>query len=583
MRAQNSLKYKLLKLLICVTVIPTLIIGCAAYWFTSDSLLNAAMASTGQMNRHKADTFDQFAEELETILKDLTDSEATKAFLQLRGEPDTESYYLSAVRLSEKMDTLITQRGDAVDAVAFLWNDGSLPVTRSNGYRMPLEGDYRGNVFYQAMEQSDAAVHWIVLPETTDGLPGLFLYKTIYNAFADENLGVAVIHVNRAYICSILQTAEQAADSTMLMAADGKVIFQAGDILWREEYFPDSVQEMMNKMDTGSRTAELEGDSYLISVAESAWTGYKLVNVTSLTVIKENTGRILLSVMAAVFAALLLAVMFSLLLFRYLKPPIVDLHAAMTRFRKGHLEERITVRRKDELGELGISFNEMAERINRQIHEIEEEQKEKKEIAMRFLQAQISPHFLYNTLNSIKALTRRNRNEEACEMITSLISLLRIASGGSEEITLEQELRYVESYVLLMQKRRDTAIELCTELPSQIAACRVLKFTLQPFVENSIIHGNAGKPLCIRIHAERTEADTLLLTVRDSGDGFDTHILQERQRHTESQRFNRIGIHNVAERIRLYYGDNYGVSIQSEPGCGTCVTIRLPFESTAGE
>ena len=250
MRAQNSLKYKLLKLLICVTVIPTLIIGCA---------LNAAMASTGQMNRHKADTFDQFAEELETILKDLTDSEATKAFLQLRGEPDTESYYLSAVRLSEKMDTLITQRGDAVDAVAFLWNDGSLPVARSNGYRMPLEGDYRGNVFYQAMKQSDAAVHWIVLPETTDGLPGLFLYKTIYNAFADENLGVAVIHVNRAYICSIIQTAEQAADSTMLMAADGKrKIFPAVTEKEGRYFYASGQQENNSRHDNHGRIPEKE-------------------------------------------------------------------------------------------------------------------------------------------------------------------------------------------------------------------------------------------------------------------------------------------------------------------------------------
>lgn len=577
MKAKSSLKYKLLALIVIVTVIPCILIGIAAYTLTSSSLLESAISSTELMNTHKADTFDLFVEELEITLKDLTDSEATKAFLQLKGEPESDSYHLSVVRLGEKLDTLITQRGEAVSAVAFLWNDGSLPVVRSNGHPFSLLGDYRLYSPYKEMLQADAAVHWIVLQTRFADQSDLFLYKTIYDVLTEENLGLALIRIDDSYIESILQTGNRTNDRTMLFTEAGELVFSVGR-LDEGVVAADVIQEYAMHGTRSHKIISGANGDFLLTRAASYEMGYKIVNVTPLSDIANTSNQVLYSIIISILVVLVIAIAMSLVLFRYLKAPIIGVHTAMANFRKGHLDERIDVKRTDELGQLGVGFNEMAEQINLLIAKNEQEQRKKQEISMRFLQAQISPHFLYNTLNSIKALSRMNRNTEACEMITSLISLLRLASGGSEEIFLSQEIRYVESYVMLMCKRKDVKADLSIDLPDDLQLCKVLKFTLQPFVENSIIHGISDSVIKIHVRIVKASDEVLEIHISDNGTGFDTNILKAKKNTNDQKRFSRIGINNVAERIKLYYGNNYGVDIESIVNQGTEITIRLPME-----
>lgn len=584
MKTKSSLKYKLLSLIVVVSLIPCLLIGFAAYTLTRSSLLESAISSTETLNSHKAEAFDLFASELEVILKDLSDSEATKAYLQLREEPDSESYYRCVARLSEKIDTLITQRGDAVSAVAFLWNDGSLPMVRSTGRPFSLLGDYRLFSPYKEMLQADAAVHWTVLQTRFSYQEDLFLYKTIYNVLSGKNLGVVLIRIDESYIKSILQTANGTNDRTMLFVQPDSPIFYAGTMDENEV----NAEEIQNFAFTSTDSHKIVGspEKYLLTKANSKETGYTIVNVTQLADISNRSNQVMISVIISLVAVMVLAAVMALAFYRYLKVPIIDVHSAMTNFRKGNLDERIAVSRTDELGQLGVGFNEMADQINLLIETNQQELRKKQEISMRFLQAQINPHFLYNTLNAIKSLTRMKRNTEACDMITSLISLLRLASGGSEEITLSQELRYVESYVMLMSKRKDIHVDLVIVLPDELKNSKILKFTIQPFVENSIIHGMSDSSIQVQITAQGTEKG-LEVHVRDNGVGFDSNLLPPKSRTNETQHFNHIGNQNVSDRIKLYYGDAFGVDIDSKIGCGTNVTIRLPLckmqEAETGE
>lgn len=564
---KNSLKYKLLLLLIVVSIIPALLIGIAAYALTDRVLLQSSISSIEQMNRHKADAFDLFASELSATIKDLTDSEATRAFLQLRDEPESESYYLSVLRLSEKLDTLITQRGEAVDAVAFLWNDGSLPMVRNYGSALPLNGDYRTRAPFREMMQSDAATYWIVLEDHQE--PRLYLYKTIYNTMSKENLGLALIRIDSNYIRSILLTDSDAPDATCLTYGDGHPYFVVGDLrqaedLFRQQKFPNESVEVHNTDGT-----------YYLSVASSALTDFQIANLTSLKDISDNVKQLLTSVICAIVVVIIIAGICALLLFQYLQKPIVGVHIAMRQFQRGALDTRVEVRRKDEFGQLGEGFNEMAEQITHLIADIEREQKKKNEIAIRFLQAQINPHFLYNTLNSIKVLTRMNRNEESCQMTTALISLLRLASGASDAVTLAQESEYIQSYVSLMCLRQDLNVALKMELPPELLPCKILKFTLQPFVENSILHGASAGKIEICVSAKVCVDGMLEIRIQDDGIGFDTGSVQETKQ--APQRFHSIGIQNVSERIKMYYGERYGVDIQSHPGKGTLVIITQPL------
>ena len=585
MKAKSSLKYKLLVLIVSVTVIPCVLIGVAAYTLTSSSLLKSAISSTELINTHKADTFDLFVNELEITLKDLTDSEATKAFLQLKGEPESDSYYLSIVRLGEKLDTLITQRGEAVSAVAFLWNDGSLPVVRSNGQPFSLLGDYRLYSPYKEMLQADAAVHWIVLQTRFSNQSNLFLYKTIYDVLTEKNLGLALIRIDDSYIESILQTGNRTNDRTILFTDAGEQVFSVG-LLDGSAVSAEFIQAYVSETTQQHKIVSGTMGDYLLTKAISHEMGYQIVNITPLSDIAETSNQVLFSILLSVIIVLAIAIIMSFILFRYLTAPLIDVHTAMVNFRQGHLSERIRVNRSDELGQLGVGFNDMAEQINLLIEKNQQEQRKKQEISMRFLQAQISPHFLYNTLNSIKALARMGRNTEACDMITSLISLLRLASGGSEEISLGQEIQYVQSYVMLMSKRKDIKVDLDLDVPDELKLCKVLKFTLQPFIENSIIHGITDGQIQVRISAKKA-VDILEIHIRDNGTGFDTSILNAKQSTANPNRFSRIGINNVSERIKLYYGNTYGVDISSATNQGTEIIIKLPMaqmpEAITGE
>lgn len=567
---KNSLKYKLLLLLIVAAIIPALLIGVAAYMLTNQVLLQSSISSIEQMNRHKVDAFDLFASELSATIKDLTDSEATRAFLQLRSEPGSESYYLCVLRLSEKLDTLITQRGEAVDAVAFLWNDGSLPMVRNYGSALPLNGDYRMHAPFREMMQSDTAVHWVVLEDHQE--PRLYLYKTIYSTMEKENLGVALIRIDSDYIRSILLTDSDAPDATCLVNDSGYPSFVVGDL--------QQAENMFQQQKSYSKSVEVHSNdgTYYLSIAHSAITDFQIANLTSLKEISDNVKQLLTSVIFAIIAVIVIAGTCAVLLFQYLQKPIVSVHTAMRQFQRGALDTRVDVRRKDELGQLGVGFNEMAEKITQLIADIEQEQKKKNEIAIRFLQAQINPHFLYNTLNSIKVLTRMNRNEESCQMTTALISLLRLASGTSDTITLAQESEYIQSYISLMCLRRELNVVLEKKFPPELLSCQILKFTLQPFVENSILHGASAGKIKIYISAKENDDKTLEIRIQDDGIGFDTTSVQDMK---NPQRFHGIGIHNVSERIKMHYGVRYGVDIQSSIGNGTLVIITQPLIKSA--
>lgn len=563
---KNSLKYKLLLLLSVAAIIPAILIGIAAYMLTNQVLLQSSISSIEQMNRHKADAFDLFASELSATIKDLTDSEATRAFLQLRGEPGSESYYLSVLRLSEKLDTLITQRGEAVDAVAFLWNDGSLPMVRNYGSALPLNGDYRTRAPFREMMQSDTAVHWIVLEDHQE--PRLYLYKTIYSTMEKENLGLALIRIDSDYIRSILLTDSDAPDATCLVDDSGYSSFVVGDLQQAENMF------QQQKYYSESVEVHSSDGTYYLSIASSTITDFQIANLTSLKEISDNVNKLLTSVIFAIIAVIVIAGICAVLLFQYLQKPIVSVHTAMRQFQRGALDTRVDIQRKDELGQLGVGFNEMAEKITHLIADIEQEQKKKNEIAIRFLQAQINPHFLYNTLNSIKVLTRMNRNEESCQMTTALISLLRLASGASDTITLAQESEYIQSYISLMCLRRELNVVFETEFPPELLSCQILKFTLQPFVENSILHGASAGKIRICISAKENDDKTLEIRIQDDGIGFDADRVQETK---IPQRFHGIGIHNVSDRIKMHYGVRYGVDIQSSKGNGTLVIITQPL------
>jgi len=204
-----------------------------------------------------------------------------------------------------------------------------------------------------------------------------------------------------------------------------------------------------------------------------------------------------------------------------------------------------------------------------------EDARAKREAELKALQAQISPHFLFNTLNCIRWAAFNKRNKKAADMTLALSNLLRMTIvNGSEFISLETEVANLFHYVAIFQMSQEKDFAFSTDIPHELKSYQIPKLLLQPLVENSLIHGlndsiEKGK---ITVTAKKTE-DNVCITIRDNGGGID------KSKPRKGQKFSGIGVENVNERIKLNYGAEYGLKIESELGQGTTVCLILPPKS----
>lgn len=578
-----SLKYKLSVFLILLTLLPTLTTGIFSYRVLLKSLTENTQKSEMSILENQMTNFDLAMHNFETILNDLVTSESTQGFLQFRKEKESEIYYSDLLLLTSKLDSLISQRGDSLNMAAFLWNDGDLPLIRGNSGGMNLAGDYTKREPFSGFLQADASIHWKVFTEGEE--PVIYAYRTIYDASANANIGVALINFTSEYYKELLTRTMDKGAFYVLLDGEDRIVYTDGASVEEEA----KLQELLWKEGAGGVLSGekgvvsllLEDRTYLVSFAESETNGWTYLYFNPLTNINESIHAITWLVLFVMALTAILAVIAAVALYHYLNAPIGRLSKAMANMEKGILETRVDIPRRDELGQLGDGFNQMSEKIRNLISDIEKEQNEKRRAEIHFLQAQITPHFLYNTLNSIKSLARLKRTEDAADMTTSLISLLRLVNSGDEIITLSQELEYVKNYAAIMSFRRNRNFQIRAELDAGTENCRIPKFSLQPFVENSIIHGfsesgmeNGNEEYQILVRAYFKES-RLCVQVADNGKGFLTETIAEKPEEN-GIRFSHIGMANVEERIHLYFGKEYGIKVDSTPGKGTVVYLTLP-------
>ena len=245
-----------------------------------------------------------------------------------------------------------------------------------------------------------------------------------------------------------------------------------------------------------------------------------------------------------------------------------------------------------EIDELSYNFNDKIIRIKELIENIKIEQKNKKNTELWLLQAQINPHFLYNTLDTVVWMAEAGDSKKVVDMITALSSFLRIGlNKGKKFIQIREEIRHIESYLKIQKFRYDDILEYSIEIEDSLYDMRILKLLLQPLVENALYHGIKYKREGGGIRIRGYEKDNnIILEVIDNGVGMDENKLNKIKAVIENTSLENsdiirttgdsFGLYNVAERIRLYYGNEYGLDIESKENIGTKVTIVLPIEHT---
>jgi sensor histidine kinase YesM len=266
----------------------------------------------------------------------------------------------------------------------------------------------------------------------------------------------------------------------------------------------------------------------------------------------------------------------TLLITRQLTRGIRRLHAKVSRAGRGVLSTSRRARGKgDEIAELERNFDNMLDNLRELIHQNYVEKLEKREMELKFLQTQINPHFLYNTLDSIKNEIDMDEKQTAIRMVVALADLFRISvSKGSNTIRFEEEFYHAKCYLQILEIRFGARYTIEWEIDPRIPPLYTLKIILQPLLENAIQHGLKGIANGkITVKGELTE-QAVIVTVRDNGVGMTKEQADALLRDDSSRKG--IGLYNVNSRIRMYFGSEYGLTIKSEPEQGTEVTLTLP-------
>lgn len=362
-----------------------------------------------------------------------------------------------------------------------------------------------------------------------------------------------------------------------LFDRDGALIYKSGAI-------PDDLFSSRIASPSDSVVKHVSDDvSYTCHIDyETASEIYSVIQTPTSELYRNNWSFYLL------FGLLIpLVILFNLLIFRHnvksISEPLNLLVSACQKIGDGDFSVRIKTSSSNELGYVINSFNLMSEQVEKLINEVLLRNIARQDLELQMLRSQINPHFLYNTLESMRMAAYAEGYTDYAEMCRLLAKILRYGVATQNHlVTVGEELEHLKDYISLLEYRFHDRIKVQIQISPDIMDTMIIKLILQPLVENCINHGIIGMNTVgyIQIWGYRQE-DMIIFTVTDNGNGMDEENLRLLQGYlnNENEAFTSIGLKNIHRRIQLYYGSEYGLTINSKPGKGTSVTIHFPFSN----
>ncbi len=363
--------------------------------------------------------------------------------------------------------------------------------------------------------------------------------------------------------------------------------FSSLPVIPSNNFFQLIINQSFSDRNEVEETVVIVGEEYIILYKVLNIPNWKVVGVIpyrELRTDKDNNIWLIIfisiiSCLSAAFAAWRISI--------GIVKPVSNLSSLMKEVEKGNLMVEIDNPRLDEIGQLSNSFNIMVEKLRQSMDQIYESQGKIRKTELQLLQAQINPHFLYNTLDTIKYLAKKNENGKVVKMVVSLARFFRSSlSKGMAIISLQEELERIEHYLNILRLRYNERFDYEFSIPPALMSQRILKLLLQPIVENAVYHGIKEKPGPGKIRIEAsTSGDDCYITVEDTGAGISAeklHKLEKSIYNKSNPEGDNYGLWNVQERIEIFYGPGYGLSFKSSEGEGTKVIIKIPKDNKGG-
>lgn len=311
-------------------------------------------------------------------------------------------------------------------------------------------------------------------------------------------------------------------------------------------------------------------------------TDWRLVSIIPSVYYESEVHHLLIYMLVIACLSAAIAILLAWIFARRIVNPILELCRQMTSVGDGDFEVRRPVKQRNEIGMLYRFFYQMIDRVQMLIDQNESQQLLIQKAELNSLRMQINPHFIYNTLESIKWIAHLNGNNDIVVMVKALGDFMRSSINGSEFVTLRTEMTNIENYLTIQKYRYGDRLMTVIDVPDEMEYLQIPKLILQPLIENAIVHGLEQKVGlgCINMHAWRDGEDAYI-AIKDDGIGISKEIMMELDLDSAdmSPHSGGIGMRNVHQRIRMYYGTEYGLMIESKFGLETTITVHIPYNT----
>ncbi|GAB6990784.1 cache domain-containing sensor histidine kinase [Paenibacillus pini] len=394
--------------------------------------------------------------------------------------------------------------------------------------------------------------------------------------------GIFLVDLNLSIINDICSKINLGKKGYVFVVDDaGNIIYHPQQQLLYSNLQTEQITKVIHAKNGESFNVNDDKGKRIYSVQDTNF-GWKIVGVTYADDLIVNEGTIRNSILLYALVGIFFSLLLSLFLSYRMSKPIRMLQRDMKKVERGNFDIRTEIMEINEIGQLGRSFNLMLAQIKNLMQEIIQNQEHKRKTELMLLQSQINPHFLYNTLDSIIWMGEQKQHEEVVLMTSALAKLFRASITKDKELVpIRIEFEHITNYLIIQKMRYNEQLNYEINIEPSAMPYMTLKILLQPFVENAIYHGIRNKPEPGNITIRGFEKEsTIVFEVEDDGQGMTPEQLKliwnPDPTSIRKKTSGGIGINNVNERIKLYFGDQYGIQIRSELEEGTCVTITIP-------
>ncbi|KQY94383.1 histidine kinase [Paenibacillus sp. Root52] len=581
--ADFSIRYKLFASYLMVIILPLILLLLLHLYLSTNETEKQAKYSAQKMLEETKSHLQYRAEMVKEVLNSIAFSDTVQNLVSEdpKRYEDVNLWGLDANRLSRVVGQF--SYNSDIESVQVYMEQGLASVTESTDF-LSMK-NLKHSLWFRNFLDSHSVLTWLpssVMEEKKDNnaISVLRVIPSPHNITKMD--GIVRAQISQSTMISILEHAMATpSTSVALFNEQGEILSTSKTF----EYTTTDFEEILSKALTGRRmniwedNLEFNGQRILLGLQEIPETDLRVAMIVPYTDILKSSNAMRDRLIFIFLLIIPLTLVLSFVVAGSATKRLRKLTRHVRKVKNGDFGMNPLPVNQDEIGELISNFNVMVDNVSRLLEETYTLGREVKNKELKALQAQINPHFLYNTLELINAMAINSGNGEISKVVDRLALFYRLSlSNGRESVTLESELTHVESYVSIQNMRFNNAITLTMNVPPELLHCEVPKIMLQPLIENAILHGiletdsEKGEILV----SARTDEGNLLVEVIDNGIGIDEKVLENILNSSVSKGTGGFGIWNIQERIKLNYGSQYGLLYKSQLGEGTSVQIFIP-------